>query len=226
MTVLEHLAELRRRLIIAGIATGVAAVLAAVLLTWPLIDLLTAPAGVRLAALRPAEAFTTYMKVALTAGIALAMPVIVSQVLLFVLPGLHPHERRWVYLGVPAVTAAFVVGLVFSYFLVLPFAVRFLIGFGDEFVQAVWSFEAYLSFVTSLLLWIGLTFETPIVMFFLAKIGVVDARQLAGYRRYALVGAFVLGALITPTPDPLNQAIVSIPIYLLFELGILLARLA
>lgn len=226
MTVLEHLGELRRRLVVAGIATAISAIVAALFLTWPVIGLLTQPAGLKLAALRPAETFVTYMKVALTTGVALAMPVIVAQALLFVLPGLHRHERRYVYVAVPAVTVAFGVGLAFGFLVVVPFAVRFLLGFGGDLIQPVWSIEAYLSFVTTLLLWIGLSFETPLVLFFLAKLGVVSARQLSGYRRYALVGAFVLGAMITPTPDPVNQAVVAIPIYLLYELGVLLARLA
>ena len=226
MTVLEHLAELRRRIIIVGIGASVAVVIAAFWLTWPMITLLSEPAGVKLAALRPAEMFSTYMKVALATGVGLAMPLIVSQLLLFVLPGLHPYERRWIYIGVPAITFAFAVGLAFGFFLVIPFAVRFLMSFGGDIVEAVWSVEAYLSFVSSLLLWIGLSFETPIALFFLAKLGVVNARQLARYRRYALVGAFIIGAIITPTPDPVNQTIVSVPIYLLYELGVLLARFA
>ena len=223
---LAHLAELRRRLIVSGLATMVTVAASALFLTWPVISLLTDPAGVKLAALRPAETFTTYMKVSLTTGIGLAMPVIVSQALLFVLPGLHSHEKRYVLFGVPAITSAFAVGLAFGFFLVIPFAVRFLLGFGGDLIEPVWSIESYLSFVTSLLLWIGLSFETPIVLFFLAKLGVVNWRQLARYRRHALVGAFVLGAIITPTPDPFNQTIVSVPIYLLYELGILLARFA
>lgn len=226
MTVLEHLAELRRRIIIAGIGTAITVAIAAVFLTWPVMGLLTDPAGVELVALRPAETFATYMKVALVTGLGLAMPVIVSQGLFFVLPGLHPHERRWVYIAVPAITCAFAAGVVFGFYLVIPFAVRFLVAFGGDLIKAVWSVEAYLSFVSSLLFWMGLTFETPIAMFFLAKIGVVNARQLGSYRRYALVAAFILGAMITPTPDPLNQTVVSVPIYLLFELGVLLARLA
>src|SRR6266566_6389241 len=101
MSVLEHLKELRKRLIIAGIATAVTVAISALFLTSPIITLLTQPVGIKLAALRPAETFVTYMKVALTAGTALAMPVIVWQGLLFVLPGLHHHERRWIYIGVP-----------------------------------------------------------------------------------------------------------------------------
>lgn len=226
MTLLEHLAELRHRLIIAALATAVGVAAAAFFLTWPVIGLLSAPASVPLAALRPTEMFVTYMRVALVTGIALAMPVIVYEALLFVLPGLHPHERRYVYLAVPAVTLAFVVGILFGFFLVVPFAVRFLLGFGSEFIQPIWSVDAYLSFTTTLLFWLGLSFETPLVLFILAKLGVVERRQLSSYRRYALVGAFVLGAMITPTPDPVNQALVAVPLYLLYELGVLLARFA
>ncbi len=226
MTVIEHLRELRRRLIIAGIAIVVGVALAATLLTWPVIGLLTEPAGVKLAALRPVETFVTYMKVSLVVGTSIAMPIIVSQILLFVLPGLHKHERRYVFVGVPAVTLAFALGLVFGFFVVIPFAVRFFLGFGGDIIQPVWSVEAYLSFISSLLFWIGLSFETPLALFFLAKIGVVSTRVLSHYRRHALVGSFILGAFITPTPDPLNQTIVSVPIYLLYELGVLLTRFA
>lgn len=226
MTILEHLAELRRRIIIAGIGTTIAVMIAAFWLTWPMISLLTEPAGVKLAALRPAETFSTYMKVALATGVGLSMPLIISQALLFVLPGLHPQERRWIYIAVPAISVAFAIGLTFGFLVVIPFAVRFLMSFGGDLIEAVWSVEAYLSFVSSLLLWIGLSFETPVALFFLAKLGVVNSRQLARYRRYALVGAFVIGAIITPTPDPVNQTIVSLPIYLLYELGVLLARFA
>jgi sec-independent protein translocase protein TatC len=145
---------------------------------------------------------------------------------LFVLPGLHKHERRYVFIGVPAVTIAFGIGLLFGFFLVIPFAVRFFMGFGGDIIEPVWSVEAYLSFITAMLFWIGLSFETPLILFFLAKIGVVNTRLLSHYRRHALVGSFVLGAFITPTPDPLNQTIVSVPIYLLYELGVLLTRFA
>jgi sec-independent protein translocase protein TatC len=225
---LPHLIELRQRLIKSGLALVAGVAIAALPgVTWTVINLLTEPAGVKLAALRPAETFTAYMKVALVTGLAFAMPVIVAQALLFVLPALeNRNERRWMFIAVPSITIAFVLGILFGFYLVIPFAVRFLVGFGGDIVETVWSVEAYLSFVSSLLLWIGLTFETPIVLFFLAKVGLVNARQLGHYRRYALIGAFVIGALITPTPDPLNQTIVSVPIYLLFELGVLLARFA
>lgn len=233
MTILEHLEELRRRLVIAGLGTGAGLIIAVVFLTWPVMGLLTQPPtllgeplDLKLVALRPTETFVTFMKVSLTTGAALAMPVIVSQVLLFIMPALHKNERRYLFLAVPFVTLAFLVGIAFSFFLVIPFAVRYLLTFGGSSVEAMWSIEEYLSFITALLFWIGVAFETPIVLFFLAKLGVVDARGLGRYRKYALIGAFIVAAIITPTPDPVNQTIVAIPMYLLYELGVLLARLA
>ncbi len=226
MTVLEHLQELRFRIIVSTVAILVGLVIAAGWLTWPIMHLLTDPAEITLNAITPGETFFAYLQVARVTGVALAMPVIVYQILRFVMPALHPNERRYVYAAVPAITIAFLIGLAFGFYLVVPFAVRYLMGFGGDVVRAVWSVNAYLSFVSTLLFWIGVSFETPIFIFFLAKLGVVNARQLAHYRKFALIGAFVIGAIITPTPDPLNQTIVAVPLYLLYEFGIFLARFA
>jgi sec-independent protein translocase protein TatC len=228
MTILEHLAELRHRLVIASLGLMVGMAVSAVWLTTPAMQFLTLPAqGVELIVIRPAEAFTTYMKVAFALGAALSMPIIVHQMLLFVLPALHPHERKWVYVGTPAVTLAFMIGLAFALLVVVPAALQFLAGFNPAgVVRPTWDLDEYLSFVSSFIFWIGVSFETPIVIFILAKLQVVNVRQLSRYRKYALIGAFVLGAIITPTPDPFNQAIVSIPIYLLYELGLVFARFA
>jgi sec-independent protein translocase protein TatC len=228
MTILEHLAELRHRLFIASLGLLVGMAISAVWLTTPIMQLLAVPAqGVQLIVIRPSEAFTTYMKVAFALGAALSMPVIVHQLLLFVMPALHPHERKWIYIGTPAVTVAFLIGLVFALLVVVPAALNFLAGFNPSgVVSPTWDLDEYLSFVSSFVFWIGVSFETPIVVFLLAKLKIVNVHQLSHYRKYALVGAFVLGAVITPTPDPFNQAIVSIPIYLLYELGVLFARFA
>jgi sec-independent protein translocase protein TatC len=200
--------------------------ISAVFLTWPVIRLLSEPSGLNLVALRPTETFVTYFKVAMVTGAAIAMPVIVWQTLLFVLPALHKHERRWVFLAVPFITLAFAAGLAFGFFLVIPSAVRFLYGFGGDYIGQFWSIEEYVTFITTLLFWIGLSFETPIAIFFLAKLGIVNPRGLGRFRRYAIVGAFAIAAVITPTPDPFNQTLVAIPMYLLYELGVLLARFA
>jgi sec-independent protein translocase protein TatC len=159
-------------------------------------------------------------------GIALSMPVIVYQVLSFVTPALYEHERKYLFIAVPGVTLSFAAGVAFCYFFMLPFAIAFLGGFQTDIFNPIWSAERYLDFVTTFLFWVGITFELPIVMYFLSKMGVVSAQRMAGFRKYAFVLAFVIGAIITPTPDPINQSIVSLPIYFLFELGVLLARFA
>ncbi|HEY8476126.1 MAG TPA: twin-arginine translocase subunit TatC [Chloroflexota bacterium] len=226
MTLIEHLNELRERLIKSVLALVVGVVIAALFLTWPVMGVLVEPVGRKLVFLRPAEMVLTYFKVALITGAALAMPVIVYQVLMFILPALTPEEKRYVFFAVPGVSVAFIVGVLFGFFALLPFAVKYLLSWGGDFVDPMWSIGEYLSFVTTLLFWIGVSFEMPIVIFFLAKLGVVDHRRLASYRKYALLAAFVIAAIITPTPDPFNQTLVGVPLYLLFEIGVLLARLA
>jgi len=226
MTILEHLEELRKRLIVASLWTLIGMAIAAVFLAQPVIDLLGRVAGVNLVAIRPTEKFSVYMKVALVTGAALAMPAIVYEAIRFVLPALHPQERKYIFFAVPSITIAFLLGLTFGFLIVVPAAVNFLAAFGGTSVAAMWSLEEYVEFVSTFLFWVGVTFETPIVMFFLARLGIVSADQMSRLRKFAIVGAFLAAAIITPTPDPFNQTIVAIPIYLLYELGVLLARLA
>ena len=126
----------------------------------------------------------------------------------------------------PGVSLSFAAGVVFCYFLMLPFSIAFLGGFQTDIFDQNWAAERYLDFVTTFMFWVGLTFELPIVMYFLSKMGVVSVQRMARFRKYAFVLAFVIGAAITPTPDPINQTIISLPIYLLFEVGIILARFA
>lgn len=233
MTMMEHLEELRSRLVVAVLAVAVGIVL--VLIPLPGIDSLThfvvkklaeqVPGGT-LQLLRPGEGFFTYLQVSMVLGIALAMPVIVYQVLAFIVPALHTHERRYLYLAVPGITLSFVAGAAFCYAFVLPFAIQFLGGFALDIFNPNWTAEYYLDFVTSFLFWMGVTFELPVVMYFLTKLGIVTPKRLASFRKYAIVLAFVVGAVITPTPDPINQSMVALPIYFLFELGIILARFA
>ncbi len=233
MTLLEHLEELRGRLV--GSTVGVVAGILVALIPLPglgsitdfVVNLLVthAPGG-KVQALGPGEAFFTYLQVAMIIGVALSMPVIVYQVLAFVTPALYENERKYLLIAVPGVTLSFAIGVVFCYLLMLPFAIAFLGGFKADIFEQNWAAERYLDFVTTFMFWVGLTFELPIVMYFLTKMGVVSAKRLASFRKYAFVLAFVIGAVITPTPDPINQTIVSLPIYFLFELGVILARFA
>ncbi len=233
MTMLEHLDELRHRLVV-GVIGCVVGLLVSIVpipgfdsLTHFTIRLLSdrAPGG-KLLALGPGEAFFTYLEVSLIIGVAIAMPVIVYQVLAFVTPALYDNEKKYLFIAVPGVTLSFAIGVLFCYYLMLPFAIAFLGNFSPDIFSQQWAAERYLDFVTTFMFWVGITFELPIVMYFLSKLGVVSPQRLSSFRKYAFVMAFVIGAIITPTPDPINQTIVSMPIYLLYELGVILARFA
>lgn len=233
MTLLQHLEELRGRLVVCAAAV-VVGILASIVpipvvgsITTNLMRLLAerAPAG-KLSTFGPGEGFFAFLEVALIIGFALAMPVIVYQVLSFVTPALYENERKYLFIAVPGVTLSFAVGVAFCYFLMLPFAISFLGNFQTDIFQPLWGAEKYLDFVATFMFWVGLTFELPIVMYFLSKMGIVSPQRMAAFRKYAFVLSFVIGAIITPTPDPINQTIVSLPIYFLFELGVILARFA
>jgi sec-independent protein translocase protein TatC len=228
MTILEHLEELRQRLIIAGLALIVGMAISAFLLTQRVMEWLVAlaPAGAPVIYINPPEVFTAYLKVALFTGAALAMPVILYQAFMFVVPALTPPEKRVALLAVPGASLCFLVGVLFGYYLLIPAALGFLGGFSGGLIQPMWSIGPYLGFVASFLFWLGVAFQTPVVIVVLVKLRVVTHRQLGRYRKYAFLAAFLAAAIITPTPDPLNQAMVGVPLYLLWELGLLLARWA
>lgn len=225
LTIIEHLEEFRTRLVISAIALVVTTGLS-LIFTGRFMEFLLVPSGgIKPVFLKPTEMFITYFKVALIGGAALAMPVIVYQLIRFIVPGLKPNEKRYLYMVVPATTLLFILGLSFAYWVLLPFALRYLLTFGGDIASAMISIGEYISFVTTLMLWMGLAFELPIVIVFLAKLRVVTYKQLRGYWKYALVGAFLVAAVITPTPDPFNQTLVAVPLYLLYEVGVLFARI-
>jgi sec-independent protein translocase protein TatC len=176
--------------------------------------------------LSPAEGFFAYLQVGFVLALSVAMPVIIYQVLAFVAPALYPKEKRYLYMAIPGATLSFLAGVAFCFYLMLPVAIQFLSGFEPEVFLAQWTAEKYLDFVSTFLFWVGVVFELPLVMFFLVKLGVVSVERMTKFRRYAFVLAFIIGAIITPTPDPVNQSLVSLPIYCLFELGIILGRFA
>lgn len=225
LTIIEHLEELRQRLIWSVLALLVATAFSFIF-TGRLMEILLIPSGgIKPVFLKPTEMFITYFKVALVGGAALAMPVIVYQAIKFVVPGLKSGEKKFLYVVIPSASFLFILGIAFGYLVLLPFALRYLLTFGGDIASAFISIGEYISFVTTLLLWMGVAFELPLVIVFLAKLGVVNQKQLRGYWKYALVGAFVVAAIITPTPDPFNQSLVAVPLYLLYEIGVLFARL-
>jgi len=171
------------------------------------------------------EPFWSHLKIALIAGIMLVFPMIMYQVWRFISPGLLPKERRYVGYFVFFSTGFFAVGVLFCYLLLLPFAIPFLLTYKTENLIAIIKIGDYIDFVLKFLLATGLVFELPLIIVLLSRMGIVSPDWLARYRKYAFLGAFILGAILTPTPDVFNQTILSIPIYLLYEVGILFARI-
>jgi len=226
MGLLEHLDEMRQRLIRAIIAVLIG-MIAGTFVTPTVLKLLVAPLGDQVPlAISPTEAPAVFFKVAIVIGLVIAMPVIMYQVFQFARPGLDPIERRYVLIGAPAASLSFAAGVVFAATVLLPAALPFLQGFLFGIVEQRYSIERYISFVSNILVWAGLVFETPLVMYFLAKLGVVTPEGFAKARRVVIIGAAAGAAVITPTTDPVNMLLVMVPFMLLYELGILLARLA
>lgn len=226
MPLMEHLRELRKRLIRAFIALFIATGISFIFAKQVFVILIAPMGDTPPQALKPTESLGNYMKVALISGVTLAMPFIVYQIGRFLAPGLTKNEKRYMLLLVPGATLCFVTGVAFAYFVMLPAAIPFLQGFMSDIIEQRWAIGEYLSFVTSLLLWIGLAFELPLFVYFLAKIGIIDTEMLTKNRKYAIIIIAVLAAVITPTVDPLNMALVMGPLVILYELGILLSRLA
>lgn len=226
MPLMDHLRELRNRLLRASIALLIMTAIS-FFFTEEMLKILIAPMGdMPPQALRPTESLGNFMKVALMMGVTLAMPFIVYQIGRFVAPGLTKHERRYLFVLVPGATISFVGGVAFAYFIMLPAAIPFLQGFLANLIEQNWAIGDYLSFVTSLLFWIGIAFELPLFVYFLAKLGIVNTRMLIKNFKYAVLIIAVVAAVITPTVDPFNMALVMGPLLILYVLGIFLAWVA
>lgn len=226
LSLIGHILELRKRLMYSSIAVIVTTAFSFIFAE-RIMKVLLRPAGdTKLVFTQMQEMFSTYIKVSLTAGVVLAMPFIVYQLIMFIAPALTPKEKRFVYSTLPGIMFAFAGGVAFGYFVVLPPAVGFLLSFGTDIATPFIGIGNYISTVTTMLFWIGVCFELPVILFFLAKLGIVSPQRLSKLRAFSYVAAFVVGAAVTPTSDPLNQALVAGPLIILYEIGVLLARLA
>ena len=224
-TALSHLLELRTRLIKCVIAVAITSIIAFIFYDWVFYILKLPAEGISLIFIEMTEMLGTIMKVCLAAGVMLAMPYLVYHGIMFVSPALTPREKKYVYLVLPWVAFMFLGGVVFGYFVLVPPATRFLISFGADIATPEIRVGNYIAIVTRLLLSIGFVFEMPVITTFLARLGVLKPRWLAERRRTAIIVAFILAAIITPTFDPINQCLVAIPLVVLYEMSIWLAKL-
>lgn len=222
MSLVDHLQELRQRIITIVVAVAVTSSIS-YFYAENIVKFIAAPAG-KLYFMNPAEVFFTYIKVSLFAGFLLALPVVLYQVWAFLVPALTRTERTLAFLLVPSSVVLFFGGLAFSYYFALPAGVKFFLGFANDNLQPMFSLGEYLSFVISFLLPFGVVFELPLVILVLAKIGLVNSHFLRAKRKLILVMSFVIGAVISPTPDVFSQTMIAVPIILLYELSLLLVK--
>ena len=224
MPITEHLEELRRRLLIclAAVGLGFAVSLA---MTEPVVRWLRRPLGEELYFFSPTEAFWTHLKVAFFTGLFLALPVVLYQLWRFVAPGLYRRERRYALLFVLLSLFFLVLGLLFCAYIALPFAMKFLIQFGTERgIKPLISISMYIDFTLKFYLAFGLIFQLPLALTLLARVGLLTTHVLARNRKYAFLLNAIVAAILTPTSDIFNMMLMLIPLTVLYELGILGAR--
>jgi sec-independent protein translocase protein TatC len=227
----EHLLELRRRIFIVIGALLAGAIVAAIFIN-RILDFLTKPAGgAELIVLRPTDMVWTYMEVIFAAAAVVALPVLLYQALMFIRPALEsPDElsifRAVAFIAIPLVAVFFLSGMAFAYFIMLPMGLKYLQGMGTAFASVAWNIREYFSFVLAVMLWIGASFLTPLIMALLARLGFVSPKTLTRQWRYAIVGIAFVAAAITPTVDPVNMGLVMAPLIGLYVLGVIMARIA
>ncbi len=225
MPFLDHLEELRKRLLKALLAviitTGIALYFAKDIMRWFILPL----GDVKLNVTEVMGSFMAYFKLGLVVGIIASIPVIFYQLWAFVSPGLYPKEKRMVFPFVSFATILFLGGAAFCYVWVLPWSLQFLIGMAGDLFNPIITVNSYITFAGLMILAFGLCFEMPVLAYALGKIGVLSSSFLARGRRYAIVIILIVAAILTPTPDIFTQLLLAVPMYLLYEVSILVVKL-
>jgi len=221
----DHVEELRRRLLVILVVLALTTA-GSFFYAEQIMELLAKPVGSleALQSIEVTENVAVFMRVSLLCGVALAMPVILYELLAFIMPGLKQAEKKWVALAVISGTILFLAGAAFAYFVMLPASLTFLLEFLGVATKP--RLSSYINFITNLIFWMGVAFQFPIIVFSLAKLKVISVRALARGWRYALVLIAILAAMITPTVDPVNMALLMAPLFLLYLLSVLFAFIA
>lgn len=229
MTFLEHLDELRRRIIYSLIGVVIGCIIVGFKVDFVVEKILLGPAvkvGLKLQNLQPFGQPFLYFKVLLIGGLILSLPFVLYQIWKFVAPGLYPNEKKWVRLIAFFTTFCFIAGVVFSYFVMIPFMLNFSAYFGTQMIENRFDINYYFGFVSMMVLISGFIFEMPMVSFVLSRFGLLTAKFLRKYRRHSIVVILIMAALLTPTPDPINQLIFSLPLFILYEISIWVVALS
>ncbi len=231
MSFIGHLEELRTRLIHIVVAIGAGFLISYSCKEW-LFKVITRP----LAEVLPpksfmiytgmAEAFFIYMELAFYASLFISGPYCLYQIWKFISPGLHVREKKYVLPFVLVSSTLFVTGVIFGYYVVLPPACAFFVSYTTDFLKPMFSLKEYLALTSKFLLGFGVSFELPVFLFFMTKIGIVNPKMLAKQRWYAILIIFVVAAILTPTPDPFNQTLMALPLMVLYEIGIIVSNFA
>ncbi len=227
-TILTHLNELRKRITWDVVSITVTTVLSFIFAE-QLLDFLlkpyaaSNPLGAELQVLRPTEGIETFFKVSLLAGAVLSMPIILYQLWLFIAPGLTKKERKYVYIFLPSALLLFGLGISFAWFILVPASVQFLANFLPDVFNPDWTGQEYIGFLITMLFWIGVSFEMPVIVYFIARVGLVSAQTLREQWRMAIVAIAVIAAAITPSIDPITMLLTMAPLTALYGLSIFLA---
>ncbi len=226
----SHFAELRKRIVFSLVIYFLATILGFIfhrnilsLMVEPVTEINQLTQGLPIYT-NITEFWSVVMKVSLLSGLLISFPLISYQVLAFVLPGLKNNEKRFFLILLPGSIISFYLGAAFGFFILLPPAIKFLVFFGGDISEPLIRIGSLVQLTINLMMWMGVCFQLPIIMYLLAIIKVVDSKKLSYFRKYFIIFSFVLGAIITPTFDPINQVIVALPIMILYEIGILLAK--
>ncbi len=225
---LSHLKELRDRIVVSLIAVGVAFLVTFYFkerifqfLMQPFINVM--PKGSSFIFISITEAFITYFKISIVAALFLAAPVLLYEFWMFVAPGLYEKEKKFVYPFIFFGSACFICGALFCYYVVMPYLYKFFVSYAADFIIAMPDLKNYMSLTLKMLLIFGVLFELPLLAFYLSKAGIINARLLSSKRRYAILAIFIVAALITP-PDVVSQILVAVPLWGLYEISIIIAR--
>jgi sec-independent protein translocase protein TatC len=229
MTFLEHLEELRWRIIYSLIGLVVGTIICWIFIDFLIEVILLQPArnsGAKLQNLKPFGQLFLYFQVAIMGGVVISLPNLFYQLWKFISPALRKNERRYIWGIVIFSSFCFLAGIVFAYFVMLPLALKFAAEFGTEVITNQFAIDEYMSIIISVMLGSGFVFELPMISFFLTKLGILTPAFMKKYRRHAIVIIMILAAFLTPGADPVSQVVLAVPLVLLYEISILISKLS